>query len=191
MCCHGNCHMTHHAAVQHTIRNRFPAVVLGVEGLADHVDVCLLMHLLWREQAKLQVATGRGGRCLWVRSACIRRSMGDVCMGDVWRCMGGVHGGCVWRSMCEMCRGDVCTTQGSLLSLKTHRPTISPNYRCRRRVGLHKYSMQGWKSLLHFLGHVCLSVLFLHPSTVVFCRVSCRLRRLQQRCIVAAVAGIK
>ena len=46
MCCHGNYYVTHHAAVQHTVGDRFPAVVLGVEGLADHVDVCLLMHLL-------------------------------------------------------------------------------------------------------------------------------------------------
>ena len=43
--------------VEDSVRHWLPGVVLGVEGLADHVDVRLLSHLLRREQAKLQVAT--------------------------------------------------------------------------------------------------------------------------------------
>ena len=44
--------------VQNAIGNGFPAVVLGVKGLADDMEVSLLAHLLRGEQAKLQVASG-------------------------------------------------------------------------------------------------------------------------------------
>ena len=43
--------------IEHAIRHWFPGVVLGVEGLTDHVDVGLLTHLLRREQPKLQMAS--------------------------------------------------------------------------------------------------------------------------------------
>jgi hypothetical protein len=37
--------------------NWFPGQILRVQSLADNMDVCLLSHLLGREQAKLQVAS--------------------------------------------------------------------------------------------------------------------------------------
>ena len=48
---------SHHSMVEHTIWDRLPGVVLDIEGLADHMDVCLLPHLFCREHPKLQVST--------------------------------------------------------------------------------------------------------------------------------------
>ena len=49
---------SNHSVVEDAIGHRLPADVLGVEGLADHVEMGLLPHLLSREDAELQVASG-------------------------------------------------------------------------------------------------------------------------------------
>ena len=36
----------YHSVVQDSIRYRFPGIILAIEGLADHVEVRLLAHLL-------------------------------------------------------------------------------------------------------------------------------------------------
>ena len=51
---------SYHSVVKDTIGHGFPGIVLCVEGLADHVEMGLLPHLLGREETKLQMATGGG-----------------------------------------------------------------------------------------------------------------------------------
>ena len=45
--------------IKDAIRYRLSGVVLRVEGFTNHVDVCLLAHVLGRKQPKLQMSTGK------------------------------------------------------------------------------------------------------------------------------------
>ena len=56
-----------HSVVEDSVGDGLPAGVLGVQSLADHVEVGLLPHLLRREETELQMASGGqeavGGVC--------------------------------------------------------------------------------------------------------------------------------
>ena len=80
----------------------------------------------------------------------------------VW---GGVHGD-VRRYMCERCVGDNIMCVWVLLQhneVQLENPQID---QCIAVGATQVHSMQSCKSWLHFLGHICLPVLLLHPSTV-------------------------
>ena len=51
--------VTCHSVVENSIWHWLPGCVLGVQGLAHHMNVGLLPHLTGREHAKLKIATAK------------------------------------------------------------------------------------------------------------------------------------